>query len=93
VNFNDPVNQDAPHSLGYEWLMLHVPIPWLVEHFRGKVVLHDVSGKFCYFLWIRSLLLVAFLHASLQMCRDAFVELLVDRPELHLFRLLRTRNS
>lgn len=67
VHFNDPVDQDASHSLCDLRLVFHVLVLRLVHHFSSHEVFHNISGEFSYVLWILCVILIAFIDGLMQM--------------------------
>lgn len=75
VNFDDPVDEDASHSLGDAVLVVHVLRLWLIICFRFDEMLHDILRKFTNILWISGMLIVTGLNSILKMFNASLLKL------------------
>lgn len=82
MHLDDPVNQDASHSLGDLRLVLHVLVLRLVHHFSRHEVLHNISCKLSDILRIGSIFSITFVYRILKMHFAPTLEILIDRLEL-----------
>ena len=75
MNFDDPVDEDASHSLGDAVLVVHVLRLWLIICFRFDEMLHDILRKFTNILWISGMLVVTGLNSILKMLHASLFKL------------------
>ena len=62
VNFDDPVNEDAPHSVGDELLMLHILELGMVVTLTLQIVLHYLTSEYSHVLRICGIFSITFLY-------------------------------
>ena len=80
MHLDDPVNQNASHSLCNIWLILHIFEFWLVLTFCSHEVLENVTGEFGNVLGVLSLMNIAVFDTLYKMALNSLQKVLVDRP-------------
>lgn len=82
MDFDDPVDEDASHSLGDAVLVVHVLGLWLIICFRFDEMLHYILRKFTNILWISSMLIVTGLNSILKMFDASLLKLFSNIHEV-----------
>jgi hypothetical protein len=81
VHLNDPVDQNAAHSLSYLRLVIHVLELRLIVHFSCHKISHDISCELSHILWVFGIIIVTFIDSLLQMNFTPPLEVLIDALE------------
>ena len=82
MHLDDPVDQDASHSLRDLGLVLHVLVLRLIVHFSSHEVLHNISGEFSNILRVLSIILITLVNSLMQMHLAPCLEFFIDTLQL-----------
>ena len=84
MHLNDPVDQDAPHSLCDLRLVFHILVLGLIHHFSCHKVLHYIRSKFGNILRIGSIFLITLIHSLFEIIIAPFLEIFVHTLKFFL---------